>query len=705
MSKGIKIVSVIGVLLIAVVVAGVVVLKSIDFNQYKGLIAEQAKSATGRDLKIAGDLNLEISLTPRVAVEGVSFANAAWGSKPEMVTVKRFAAEMSLIPLLSGNINIHRGVLEGVELLAEKAKDGKANWEFGAAKPAEKKDDSGGGDVTLPVVKSVSVKDVKVTYKDAQAGAEYAVVVDAVDLTSDSPSAPLNLNVKGSLNGQVFTLGGQVGSIEALASGGMFPVKLDIAALAANIGLDGQAGVPGGAPKADIKLALKGAKLADTMASAAAVAPALKSVELPIGGAYHVNAQVKLDGPQKIALENLDFGLGPVAMKGRLAANLSGARPAVDAALATDTLNLDELLPKGEAKAAPAKKGADDGRVFPNDPLPLDGLKAADAKVKFDAKKIIAQGMEVSDLSVTLNLKNGRLQVNPLGAGFGGGKINGDVVVDASKPAAGVKAKIGVKQVDYGMVLEQKGLKDMAQGKVDVDVDVTGAGNSVRQIMAGLNGKTRVVTKDGRRESGALNIVSTDLLNVFDSQDDKKIICGVVHFDIKKGMADGRAVVFETGGISVVGVGGANLANETINLKVDPRAKKANLATAVMVPVTIKGTFAKPDWEIDAAAAAGNVAAGAARTVGAISTLGLSLLAEKVVKSTVAKTDENDYCGPALAGKKVVPGKMAEAKIEEKPASGSGGSTTTESAPAKTEEAPSNPVEGISKGLKSLFGN
>jgi len=50
-----------------------------------------------------------------------------------------------------------------------------------------------------------------------------------------------------------------------------------------------------------------------------------------------------------------------------------------------------------------------------------------------------------------------------------------------------------------------------------------------------------------------------------------------------------------------------------------------------------------------------------------------------------------------------VPGKMAEAKpAKAKSPSGSTGG----SAPAPKKEAlPANPVEGISKGLKSLFGN
>ena len=57
---------------IGVLVFGVAILKSTDFNEYKDLISEKAKEATGRDLVIAGDLNLEISFTPKIVVEGIA---------------------------------------------------------------------------------------------------------------------------------------------------------------------------------------------------------------------------------------------------------------------------------------------------------------------------------------------------------------------------------------------------------------------------------------------------------------------------------------------------------------------------------------------------------------------------------------------------------------------------------------------------------
>jgi len=700
MGKTIKILSAIGVLLIALVVASIAIIKSMDFNQYKGEIAAQAKAATGRDLTITGDLDLSISLTPRIAVDGVTFSNASWGTKPNMVSIKRFVAEMSLMPLLSGEIKINQVILEGVDVLAEKDKSGKANWEFGApdAKSEAPSDDShGDDDIVLPVVNSMTMKDVNITYKDAQAGQQYALQLATIDLKSGGLSAPLDLVVKGAINDQAFSVAGQLGSIGAIGGGGMFPLDLKLAALNVDVGLNGKVGVHDDKPAADIKLSVVGASLAKTLNAAAALEPSLKDLELPITGGFKINSDIKLDGPTKISLGNLDAAIGALALKGSVAADLNGPRPFVDVSLNTDTLNLDDLLPKDNGQKAPAPAKSSDGRVFPADPLALDGLKAADAKVKFNAGKIIVSGLEVSDVNVSLTLKNGRLSVKPLSAIVAGGKIGGNVTLDGSKEITGLKADINVKQVDYGLLMTQLGMGDIATGKADLKVNVTGNGNSVRTLMARLNGVARVATKDGQLQSGALNIVSTDLLNVFNSQDDKKIVCGVVQFDISQGMADTHAIVFETGGLSVLGSGSANLANETLKLRVDPRSKRANLATVAMVPVDIIGTFAEPDWQIDMAGAAGNVAAGAARTAGAIASLGLSLLVEKVAKEAVASTDDTDYCTPALAGKKVVPGKMTSASAPQK--------TDSSPTPPPVEKKDTNPLGAIGKGLKGLFGN
>ena len=220
MGKALKIFSVLFVLLVGVVVAGVAILSSMDFNEYKGLIAEEAKKFTGRDLTIDGDLKLEISLNPAIAVEGVTFANASWGSRPEMMKLKRMAAEVSLMPLFSGTLVVDRLVLEGLDLLAETDKKGRGNWEFQAAKPATPSADApaeSSGPGVLPVVKKIRIRDVNITYRDGKTGKATKLALDSLDLSAQSADSPLNIAVAGSLNGVPYKASGQLGAIATLA--------------------------------------------------------------------------------------------------------------------------------------------------------------------------------------------------------------------------------------------------------------------------------------------------------------------------------------------------------------------------------------------------------------------------------------------------------------------------------------------------------
>ena len=97
---------------IVLVVAAVVVLAAVDFNDYKPELQAQVKQATGRDLTIEGDIKLGLSLTPSLDVSGVRFANADRGSRPAMETVERFEVQVALAPLISGTIDIQRVLLK-----------------------------------------------------------------------------------------------------------------------------------------------------------------------------------------------------------------------------------------------------------------------------------------------------------------------------------------------------------------------------------------------------------------------------------------------------------------------------------------------------------------------------------------------------------------------------------------------------------------
>lgn len=686
MSKAVKILSGIVVVLIGVAVAGVAVLRSLDFNQYRGLIAGQVKEFTGRDLVIAGDLKLEISLHPALAVEGVTFANAPWGSRPAMASLKRLAAEMQLLPLLSGTPVVDRLVLEGLDLLAETDAKGRGNWVFDAAKPptGDKKGAEGEaeGAAVMPVVRKVHVKDVRVTYNDGMTGATVKVALDSLELSADNADSPLRVSMNGAFNGAAYRISGQTGSLASLAGGGrQFPVSLKAEAFGATLDVDGAIADPLNVRGISLNFTVEGKDIAPFAEAAGARLPALPP--------FRISGRLS-DGGGGYVVDGLKLGVGGSDLSGRLAVTLGGARPGVNADLASDLLDLDKLLPKGGEQPAPASAaGKSDGRVFADDPLPLEGLKAADAEVRFKGRRIIVQGVDISDVAVTMSLVNGRLEVKPFNLTVSGGRIDGDLLLDAGRSVPPLALRIEARRFDYGALLEKLGRNDIVIGAADVDINVKGAGNSVRSLMAGLGGRTRIVTEGGRIKSGMFNILSADVISALpfiDSKGDKDIKCGVIDFLIASGQADAKTIVFETGGLSLIGKGGVNLADEKLDLNFNPRAKKVSIMKLAMLPFDVGGTIASPTVLPNVGGAAVGVVTGTVSTVTGIASGGIKALGSALTGGA-PQADETDYCHLALTGKPLA--------VKES------------SAPApqpQTQQQKSNVVEDVAKGVAEGAG-
>ena len=150
-----------------IVLAGIaffVLLETFDFDQYRPLIAAEVKAATGRDLEIAGKFHLALSLTPTVSVSDVRFANAPWGSRPDMARLDRLEAEIKLLPLLSGTLAVRQVRLIGADILLETDKAGLGNWLLRPAAAAPPS--SAGAADAPPTIDRLSIENSVLTFRD-----------------------------------------------------------------------------------------------------------------------------------------------------------------------------------------------------------------------------------------------------------------------------------------------------------------------------------------------------------------------------------------------------------------------------------------------------------------------------------------------------------------------------------------------------------
>ncbi len=596
------------VLVVALVATGIGIIMSIDFNQYRPQIEAQAEAVTGRKLSLAGDLDVALSLVPTVAVNDVTFANAGWGSRPEMVKVDRLEFEMALLPLLSGDIQVKRVVLNGADILLETNTDGTPNWTFASAPETEPAAPAeGGGEVKLPTVNSIAIEDARLTYRDGATGTSQTVSLASLSATADSATSPIAIELEGALNDNPITLTGSVGALQGLLDNQPFAVDLAGEGGGATFTVKGTVAEPKAGRGVALEFSAKGDSLADMTA--------LTGSPLPPLGPYSVLARLT-DQDSGYQVEGLQARLGESDVSGSAGIALGGPRPRITAALTSTKLDFKDFgvepQPEIEGTAAPSgDAGGSDGRVFPADPLPFDGLKAVDASVRFTGQQVIKAPVTMENVAANLTLENGKLTVTQLDTGISGGTVAINGVVDASQAKPGIALKVTARQVEAGTLSQTLGLtKVLSGGKVDLDLDVTGTGGSVREIMAGLNGSTNLEMGQGRINNRFAEIVLADLVKLLTfsgSGDSSNLNCMVIRFDFANGLATSKGLVVDTNGATIVGDGDIHLDSEKLDMRFDPSAKETNLVN-LAIPVLVRGTLASPSVAPDPAALAQGIA-------------------------------------------------------------------------------------------------
>jgi uncharacterized protein involved in outer membrane biogenesis len=582
------------------------------------------KQTTGRDLKIAGDLKVGISLTPTVAVDDVSFSNAAWGSRPEMATVKHFEAKLELLPLVFGDIRVKRIVLKGADILLETDAKGRGNWAFGQTGTAVQPSSApaSGEPGKLPTVKRVTLEDVTVTYKDGVTKKAYTAALHQVSAESADAASPILLKVVANLNGSPISATGSVGALSEITANRPLPIDIKIEGGGATFAAKGTITNPAAGKGVAIALAAEGKSLADLTPLAGASMPPL--------GPYSFSGDLSdTDGGYKVA--GMQFKMGTSDVAGDASIALADAKPKIVATLKSSLLDAKDfdVKPAPSTDATPAAPKTSDGRVFPAEPLPFDLLNAADAKIVFTGQKVVRGPATLDDLAVDLDLAGGKLTISKIDAGLSGGKLAISGVVDGSTPQPAVGLKVMGRGVEAGTLLETFGQSAvLSGGKVDLEVDVNGRGQSVRQIMAGLDGRTDMQMGAAKINNRFAKIMLSDLFTLIStggSADGSNLNCVVSKFDIARGVATSKALVLDTSGATIVGSGKIMLDSEKLDIRLNPEVKQASLAN-LAIPVNVGGTLASPSVLPDPAglakdatgALAGAVSGGAGALTGLV---------------------------------------------------------------------------------------
>ena len=171
---------------IVVFIAGAVVLvATVDPNDHKDTIVAAVKDATGRDLKLEGDIGF--SFFPRLGVKlgEAELSNAAGFGKQPFASVDQVGVSVDLLSLLRAKVQADTINLKGLRVNLQKNKNGKTNWDdlSGSSSSSSSSSSSDGSSVGLEVA-GIRITDSQVVYDDQQAGNK--ITLNPIELRTGS---------------------------------------------------------------------------------------------------------------------------------------------------------------------------------------------------------------------------------------------------------------------------------------------------------------------------------------------------------------------------------------------------------------------------------------------------------------------------------------------------------------------------------------
>ena len=196
-----------GGLVVILVVAVAAATLLLDPNDYREEIATRVEQATGRELKIEGDIRL--SFFPWLGLElgKLELGNAAGFGKTPFARIGGADARVKILPLLSGKVEMDKVVLRGLELQLARRADGTSNWddlagkgEAKAEKPAAGKpagQAAPGQKLAALAIGGIEISNAKVAWQDDMA--KQRVSLSDFNLTSGAISLdkPFPLSIGG----------------------------------------------------------------------------------------------------------------------------------------------------------------------------------------------------------------------------------------------------------------------------------------------------------------------------------------------------------------------------------------------------------------------------------------------------------------------------------------------------------------------------
>jgi uncharacterized protein involved in outer membrane biogenesis len=591
-----------------------------DWNMLKPWVERRVEAQTGRTFHIDGDLDVDLSMAPKVTLERVRFGNRPGAKDKDMATSDAVEFRLRLLPLLRGDVELPYLTLAKPWLLLERDSKGRGNWVLGG-KPFDPEN--------LPHIESMHVDDGKLEFRDPARKSDIDVAFRSGAPGKDSRVAPLLIDGDGHYVGNVFHVDGRIDSPLVLAEQ-QRPYHVDLRSNAGPTSATAQGYLlsPLQLKGMNLKFGLRGPDMGLLFP--------LLGVAIPTTPPYRLLGQLSRDG-HTWHYDHFTGMLGDSDLAGSSAFTAAGYGrkvPKLVANVESRRLDFDDLA--GFVGAPPQTGGKETAsaeqkrqaaalraraKVLPDEPFDLAKLRGMDADVRWKAHRVNAPKLPVEAMDLHLFVDGAVMRLEPLDFRVAGGHVVSHVRMDARRDVIATKADIRASGLSLPKLFPTAELTDNSVGRVGGHLNLTAEGNSVARMAATSDGEVGALMGRGRISNLLMEYAGIDIYESlkFLLTKDKliPIRCAYADFKVTQGYADARHMAFDTDDTVIFGTGTIDLRNERLDLTLKPRPKDFSLV-ALRAPLHVDGSFKDPGFHPDvkvmtlrgvAAAVLGSIAA------------------------------------------------------------------------------------------------
>ena len=608
---------IVGALVAIAVLAMFLVPMFIDEQALLDMAQEQVQTQTGGELVVEGDT--ELSFFPRfgLRLEGTSLSLPAQTEyDPDIeASIAELDVGLSLLPLLSGNVDVGTIVISGVTaditepqalppapeprpIMSDREweKRGEVIRQTKEQERQRQLNEGGGVSGIAVLAEAIQIEDITVIQRTRDGELSNEIRIAALTITDvNTRNEPMQLE----------------GALTVLGDGSAAP--LDIA-------LDGTIRVASDFSKIEIE-----------------------ALQTEVVGALTQPVESALSGAFVMTPAKADFTLNASLPGGDISGQLVWSAlesPEIKLDISTARLDVDQIQPAPQpvtaatgvpaTEAPPTPAGNEAGSSAPV-LLPVGPLRDLDLEMRVAADELIAGGQTISDAQVFMQVRDGVADIEYVRGVLHQGQLDTRVTLNARRPVVEAEVEGGLKGVNMDLLLASMGNTDAASGRIEMGWDLETEGISADDLMAALDGDVSASGQDLILQKVSVQglicsaVALVNKIPPIAGLPTKTLITDLsLAVDFDKGMGDIEKLRFSTPGVELKGSGDIDLSSMDFGFRMEGQVNNEIMEVSPLC--VIDQRYAGVDWPVDCT---GNLASES----GATCQVDVASIAEQILKN------------------------------------------------------------------------